>query len=153
LFGADQFVLASAHEVGQIVEELADIGGADEELQIQFANAPAEVHPKIGIFKQAKMLAMADKKFVAVGVEGLGLELGKVGTAELQADAFSHFLGGVLGVSNGQDFFRTNPFITNQSRNATDEDRGLAGTGTGNHQHGPVNMLNRLTLAVIRKES
>jgi hypothetical protein len=33
--------------------------------------------------------------------------------------------------------------------NAMDQDRSLAGASSGHDQHGPVHMLNRLTLAII----
>ena len=51
---ADQFVVAAPHELEQIIEKLADVGGADEIVQVQFANALAQINPEILVVEYAR---------------------------------------------------------------------------------------------------
>ena len=49
--GTDQFVVASAHEFEQAVEELADVGGADKVLEAKVADAAAQENPEIFVIE------------------------------------------------------------------------------------------------------
>ena len=96
-----QFVLAAAHEIEQVEEELADVGGADEVIEVQLPDAATQVDPEIGILEQAELLAAAGQQLVAVGMKSLGLQFRDVGPAQLGRYPLAHLAGGVIGVGNG----------------------------------------------------
>ncbi len=55
-FGRDQFVVAAADELQQVVQELGNVGGADVVLEMQLANAAAQVDPEIFFVEDAEIL-------------------------------------------------------------------------------------------------
>src|SRR4051812_43943323 len=59
---------------------------------------------------------------------------------------------GGFGIGDGQDLVGPRVSLGDQARNAMGEDRGLAGSGTGDDQHRPVNVLDGLPLALVRNE-
>jgi len=66
---ADQFVVAVPHELEQVFEELAHRGGPDEVFQIQLAQAPAQVNPKVLIVDHPELPAVVPEKVVAILME------------------------------------------------------------------------------------
>ena len=149
---ADQFVVAAPHEIQQVVEKLADIRRPHKVIQAQFANAFAEVDPEVLVVKHSELLAAAGQQFVAIGVKGSNLQTGGVRPAEFGFNPLPHLPGRIFGVSDGEDLVGANPGIANQAGNASDEDGGFARARPCDHQHGPVDMLDSLALAVIEFE-
>src|SRR5438046_4920345 len=66
LLGTHEFVMTPAHEVEQIVQKLAEVGGTDEIMQPKLADAAAQVNPQILIVQNAEIFPAADEKVVAV---------------------------------------------------------------------------------------
>ena len=58
-FGRDQFVVAAADKLQQVVQELGDIGGADVVFEMQFADAAAQVDPEILVVENAEVFVDA----------------------------------------------------------------------------------------------
>ena len=134
------------------MQELADVGWDHEVLQVEFAEAFAEVDPEIEVVEHAELLAIADQQVVAVGVKGLDLQVFGF-AAELRAHAVAHFCGGVVGVGEGEDFVGAGVASADQVCDAADEDGGLAGASAGDDQQGPVQVLDGLALVVVGLEA
>ncbi len=54
-FRTDEFVMTMPKEGKQVVKKLAEPGGADKVVQVQFANAAAEINPEVLIVEDAKL--------------------------------------------------------------------------------------------------
>src|ERR1700729_4356036 len=72
--------------------------------------------------------------------------------AEKAGNAVPHFSGGGHGVGESDDFVRLRMAQAHQTRDAIDQDGGLAGSGSRDYQHRAVNMVNRLALAIVREK-
>lgn len=71
---------------------------------------------------------------------------------KLGSDALTHFGSGVVRVGEGKNFVGASMVFANEAHDALDKDRGLAGTGAGDYQHGPVNVLDGLALPLVGLE-
>ena len=152
LLRPDQLVVATPHEVKEVIEELADICGAYEILEMQFADALAQVDPQIFVIEHAEFLTATFKEQVAVGVKGSGLQTRDVGTCEFRLHAVPHLFGSILGVSEGEDLIGTRVALPNQACDATSKDGGFAGSRARQHQHGAAEVLDCLPLALVGSE-
>ena len=65
--------MAACDEFEQIVQELANVGGADVMLKVKIANASAKIDPEILLVEHAEIFADAFHQLQAVIVEGGGL--------------------------------------------------------------------------------
>ncbi len=83
-------------------------------------------------------------------MERLHLQTLGIALAQFRLDALTHLFGGIVGVGEGNDFLRPCVPFVNQPGDALDQDRGLAGTGAGDHKHGTVDVLDRLQLLRVR---
>ena len=68
---------------------------------------------------------------------------------EFGAHARLHFLGGILGVGERQNFIGPGMAFADQVRDALDQDGGLAGAGAGHHQHRAMHVLDGFPLAFV----
>ncbi len=70
--------------------------------------------------------------------------------AQFILGALQHFLGGVVGVSQREDFIRAGMPLAHQMRNPADEDSRLSSTRTRDHKHRPGDVLDGLLLLCVR---
>ena len=148
-FRRDQFVVTAADKIEQIVQKLADVGGADVVLEMQFANAAAKVDPEIFVVEDAEVFVDALEQFEAVVVKGRGVYFP---AANQLADAVTHLAGGVDGIGQREDLVRLGMTFVDQALDTVGQDRGLAGARAGDHQHRSVNVLDGFSLAIIWSE-
>src|SRR5258706_14544620 len=92
LFGRDQFIVAAAHELQQIVQKLGNIGGANVMFETQLAHAAAEVYPQILVVEHAKIFVDALEHVEAVIMEGSGVHFS---SAKQLAHTVAHLAGRV----------------------------------------------------------
>src|SRR5437868_506146 len=71
---SDQLVMAAAHEVEQVFQELSHIGRAHKISQAQLADALTQENPQVLVVQDAKVLAGTNEQIVAVGVDSAGLQ-------------------------------------------------------------------------------
>ena len=149
VFGRDQFVVAAGNEFEEIAQELADVSGANEVLQVKIANATAQVDPEVLLIKNTKIFAAALQQVQAVIVEGGGVN-GFAG--EQGAHAISHFSRRITGVGKRQDFVRLRMTFSDEVFDAMRQDGGLAGARSCDYQHGAMDMLDGLALTLVGNE-
>ena len=151
-FRADHLVLTSPHEVDQVIEKLGDISGTNEVVEMELANAAAKVNPEVLIIEDVKFLPAAGQQVIAVGMESGELKISQVDAAEFGFYPFTHFVGSVVGVSQGEDLAGAGVLFAKQVRDPAGQDSRLAGARAGDHEHRSVDVLDALDLAVIRLE-
>jgi hypothetical protein len=83
-------------------------------------------------------------------MKGRELQSGEVGSTQFLFHPLPHFLGCILGVSDGQDFIGTGVPFTNQMGDAFGEDGGLSRTRAGDDQNWPVDVFDRLALMFVQ---
>ena len=149
---AHQFVVAAAREVEQIGEKLGDVGGAHKIVQAQFANAFAQIDPKVLVVEHPERGPVAGQQFVRIVVEGARPQAGNIHAAQFAAHALAHFLGCVFGVGQRQDLFGLGVAFPHQTGNALGQDRRLSRPRPGHHQHGTIHMFDGGALAFVRFE-
>ena len=66
-----KLVMATPHEVEEVIQKLAEVYGTDEIVQPQLSNLAAQVNPNIFVIQDAEFLPIANKKIVAVRVKRL----------------------------------------------------------------------------------
>ena len=145
-FGRNQFVVAAADELQQVVEKLGDVGRADVMLEMQFADASTQVDPKIFVVEDAEVLVLALEEVEAVVVKGGSMN---ALTAEQFLDTIAHFGGGVVGVCQGEYLIGTRMALTNQTLNTMGQHRRLARARAGDHEHRTVDVLNGFALPIV----
>ena len=128
----------------QVVEKLAQPGGLHVIVQVQFADTAAQVNPEILLVEYAKLFAVADQENIAILMKGRELQSGEVGSTQFLFHPLPHFLGCILGVSDGQDFIGPGVPFTNQMGDAFGEDGGLSRTRAGDDQNWTVDVFDRL---------
>ena len=79
-------------------------------------------------------------------------QAGQVGPAQLLLHPLPHFLGGILGVGDGQDFVGPGVAFADQMGDAPGENGGLARARAGDDQHRPVDVFDGFALALVRLE-
>src|SRR5437870_2539261 len=121
LVRAHQFVLTAPHEVQKVVEKLADVGGTDEKIQMEFADALAQINPKILVVEHTETFAVNVKQVIAVRVKRAGLN--RAVCPKLLPHAFAHFLSCVEGVSESQNFVGAGVTFTNEVGDSARDDR------------------------------
>src|ERR1035441_5375122 len=119
LFRRDQFVVAAADKLQQVVQELGDIGGADVVLKAQFANAAAQIDPEIFIVEDTEILVDTLQHVEAGVVEGGGVHFP---AANQLAHAVAHLLGGIDGVGQREDLVRLGVAFADQALDAVSQD-------------------------------
>ena len=92
------------------------------------------------------------EQIVAILVKSREAQAGEVGPAQLVLHPLPHFLGRILGVSDGQDFVGPGVSFADQVGDAPGEDGGLPRARAGDDQHRPVDVLDRFALALVRLE-
>src|SRR5438105_13999981 len=89
----------------------------------------------------------------AISMKGRGAQpVSRVWSKNAQ-NSLSQFVGRVIAISDGENFFRLGLAAPNEPRNALDQHRGLAGTGAGAHQHGSALVPNGLELFGVEIQS
>ena len=68
-------------------------------------------------------------------MKGRDAEAGEVGPAQLVLYPLPHFLGGILGVGDGEDFVGPGVSFADQVGDALGENGGLARARAGDDQH------------------
>ena len=111
-------------------------------------NSFAEIDPEVFIVEDAKIFSRALQKAVAIVMEGGGMNF----LAEERGDAIPHLAGRSHRVCEGENLIRPGVSLLNKPGNAMNEDGCFAGTGTCDHQHRPVNMVDRFALTIIGKK-
>ena len=61
------------------MQKLADVGRHHEMLQVEFAEAFAQIDPEVEVVEYAELLAVADQQVVAVGMKGRDLQVCELG--------------------------------------------------------------------------
>lgn len=145
--------MAMPDEGEQVVEELADPGGANEVVQFQFADAPAQVDPEVLVVKYTELFAAQVEKIVAILVKGRDPEAGQISPAQLFFHPLAHFLGCVPGVGDGKDFVGTGVAFADKTGDALGQDSGFPGAGPGDDEQRPVDVFDSFPLAFVRLES
>ena len=79
-------------------------------------------------------------------------QAGQVGPMQFVLNPLSHFLGGILGISDGEDFVGPRMTFANQIRDALGQNCGLPRARTGDDQERTVDVLNSFALAVVGLE-
>ena len=102
-FGRDQLVVAAAHELQQIFQKLAYIGGAHEMFEMQVAQPPPQIDPEIGVIENAEVLVHPLQQIEAVIVKRGGVH---AGCANKSTNSLFHLGGGIFRVRERQNFFR-----------------------------------------------
>ena len=149
LFRTHQFILAAAHEVQQIFQKLADVGGPHEILQVQFANAAPQIDPQIPLIHYLKRLAPPLQQRIAPEVKGAGLQAFDVRILEFCTHALLHFSGGVVRIGERENLIGPRVTLSYEVRNTLDEDGRLAGSSARQNHHWTMNVLDGLKLALI----
>ncbi len=144
--------MTAAHEVQQVMQKLADVGRNYEMFQVEFAQPFAEENPQIVVIEHAELFAIADQEVVAIGVESRDL-YGSGLAANLSPDPLAHFCGCVVGVCEGENFVGPGIAGLDELSDSADQDGGLAGASAGDDQQRSVQVLDGLTLAVVRLEA
>ena len=152
LFRTYQFILAATQKIQQVVQKFGYVRRADEVFQIQFAKPFAQVNPDIFVVEHAKLFFAADQQVVAVGVKSRDLQTRDVGPANLGANAFLHFPGGVIGICDSQNLIGSSMLLLNEPGNASCEHSGFARACPCDHQHRTAHMFDGLPLALVRLE-
>jgi hypothetical protein len=70
-------------------------------------------------------------------------------TGELRANALLHFFGGVLGVGERENLIGPRMTLAHKVGDALNQNGSLAGAGARKDDHGAMNVIDRLTLALI----
>ena len=144
--------MAVPEEGEQVIEKLAEPGGANVVVQVQFTDTAAQINPQVLIVHHPELPAALVEKIVAIFVKGRDAEAGQVGPAQLLLHPLTHLLGRILGVGDSQNFVGPGVSFANQVGDAPGEDRGLPRARTGDDQHRPVDMLDSFALALVRLE-
>ena len=138
--------MTTAEKFQQVAQKFAQIGGANEVLEWQLADAAAQQHPQIFIIERRKASAGAPQQAEAISMKGRGAQpVSRVWSKDAQ-NSLSQFVGRVIAISDGENFFQLGQAAPNEPRNALHQHRGLAGTGAGAHQHGSALVPNGLEL-------
>ena len=132
----------------EVVEELADICGANIVFEAKFANAPAQVDPDILFVEHSEILPDLLEELEAIVMEGRGLHLF---AAQQLAHTLVHFFGGIEGIGKGEDLMRLGVPFVDQPLDAMSQDGGFARASAGHHQHRPMDMLDGFALAIVWK--
>src|SRR5208282_2246632 len=158
-----QLVMATAEKVQQVPEKPAGIGGLDEALELQLANAAAQQHEEVLIVEQGKVDSRLVQQREAVRVEGVGLQAAgeQLGSGALRFEVRVDNTAGtgdqlgstIAGIGDGENFARPGCTAIDKVRNAARQYRGLAGSRSRHHQHGPMHMLDGLPLLVRWRET
>ena len=78
------------------------------------------------------------------------LQSGEVGSTQFLFYPLPHFLGCILGVSDGQDFIGTGVSFAYQMSDAFGQDSSFPRTRAGNDQNGSVDVFDRLALMFVQ---
>ena len=144
--------MAVPEEGQQIVEELAEPGGANVVVEVQFTDAAAQINPQVLIVHHPEFLAALVEESVAIIVKSREPKAGEVGPAQLLFHPLPHFLRRIPGVGDGKNFVGPGVSFADQVGDAPGEDGGLPGACAGDDQHRPVDMLDSFALALVRLE-
>src|SRR5579864_2473781 len=144
-----QLVMATADEVQQVAQELRYVRGTDKVLETKLANAATQKDPKVLLVENAEIFVRALQQAIAVIVKRGGVD---AFAAEQVTNSLSHFRCGIPGVGEGDDFVRAGMGLLDQVGNPVRENGRLAGSRARNHEHGPLDMLYGLELAIVRYE-
>ena len=167
-----QLVVTAAEELQQVLEKLSRRGGLDVVLQLASRRCGGEAErtglcrrgaetwcpppaagdsnrngtcaPASRCAQLAGRLRAIDLRIQRLLLAGRGMQDG--------GNARDQFRGGVSRVGDGENFVGAGSAGLDQVRDTTSEDRGLAGAGAGDHQHGAMNVLDSLLLLAGRDE-
>ena len=146
LLGGDQFVVAAAHEIQQVVQELGNISRANVVFEVQFADAAAQVNPQILVVEDTEIFVDALEHVETIVVEGGGVHLL---AAQQFAKAVAHFIGCISRIGEGQDLVGVSVSLADQALNALSQDGSLASASARDHQHGSMDVLDGFALAIV----
>ena len=76
------------------------------------------------------------EQLIAIRMKSSNLQAFRIEAAQLSLYPLPHFIRSIVGVSEGQNFVRAGVAFPNEIYDPANEDRSLASTGTGQHQHG-----------------
>ena len=144
--------MAVPEEGQQVIEKLAEPGGANVVVQVQFTDAAAQINPQVLIVHHPEFLAALVEESVAIIMKGRKAKAGEVGPAQLLLHPLPHLLRRILGVGDGQDFVGPGVSFADQMGDAPGEDGGLPRARAGDNQHRPVDMFDSFALALVRLE-
>ena len=153
--GRDVFVLAAADER----DDRADVAGRIAERPVvdqrKLEQAVAEENDLLGAVENAEiglqphLERMLAQDPIAERVEGRDLDVG-VAVLHQRVDALLHLGRGLVGEREREDLVGTRLFLGDQPGDATGDDGGLAGAGTGHDQEGPGVVSDGLALGVVQ---
>ena len=143
-----QFVVAPAEETQQVVEKLTYIRGPDVVLEVKLVNSLAEINPEIFLVEHAKISSIALQQVEAVIVKGCRMDW----FAEKPANSIAHFSRRGHRIGKGKDLFGLRLSLLDKAGNAVNQDRSFSCTGSGHHQHRPVNVRDGFALAIVRNK-
>ena len=148
--GRNQFIVAAADEIQQIIQKLGNVGGPDIMLEMQLADTAAEVDPEVFLVENPEVFVLTLEQVQAIVVEGGGVDL--FSAAQQVAQTLLHFEGSVVRIRESEDFVRLRVPFPDQVLNAMRQYRRFARSSAGHDQHWTVEMLNRFALTVVWSE-
>ena len=142
--------MTATDEIEQVIEELADIGGAYVVLEMKVADSAPQINPKIFSSRTPKSLLRTFQQFQG-NSRGRSAALHGF-AAEQFADALLHLFGGIDRVGQRKNLVRLRVAFANQALDAVGQDRRFAGACASDDEHRAMDVFDGFALAIIGDE-